>query len=177
MRNPLPQFDIQQQANKCGSFQVLQLPADSKTNFTSIPVPSKLYSTVPPEKAPLKGYRFTIPDSMSLKGIPTTLSSSAWNDLHNDSAESTAAFAKRLLELGATIVGKTKSSQFGSGREWADVVAPRNPREDGRQDAAGGATGAASSLAGYDWLKASTGLDGIFMSHQGLFNMMLLTGQ
>lgn len=139
-------------------FRVLQLPADSETNYTSIPVPSKLYSTVPPEQAPLKGYRFTIPDSMSLKGIPTTLSSSAWHDLHDSPADATAAFAKRLIDLGATIVGKTKSSQFGSGREWTDVPSPKNPREDGHQDPAGGATGAASSLAGYEWLRATTGI-------------------
>ncbi|KAK8926848.1 Amidase [Metarhizium anisopliae] len=146
-------------------FRVLQLPADSETNYTSIPVPSKLYSTVPPEQAPLKGYRFTIPDSMSLKAIPTTLSSSAWHDLDDNPAGSTAAFAKRLIDLGATIVGKTKSSQFGSGREWTDVPSPKNPREDGHQDPAGGATGAASSLAGYEWLRATTGIDGMSGYH------------
>lgn len=111
---------------------------------------------------------------MSLKGVPTTFSSNAWSGLHNDSAESTAAFAKRLIELGATIVGKTKSSQFGSGREWADIVAPKNPREDGHQDPAGGATGAASSLAGYDWLKASTGLDGMLICSITSINITLL---
>ncbi|KAH0594678.1 hypothetical protein MHUMG1_07512 [Metarhizium humberi] len=151
-------------------FRVLQLPADSETNYTSIPVPSKLYSTVPPEQAPLKGYRFTIPDSMSLKGIPTTLSSSEWHDLHDNPAGSTAAFAKRLIDLGATIVGKTKSSQFGSGREWTDVPSPKNPREDGHQDPAGGATGAASSLAGYEWLRATTGIDlGSTFDSMGIF--------
>ncbi|KAG8423051.1 hypothetical protein J3459_009846 [Metarhizium acridum] len=150
-----------ERVDEIDSFQVLQLPADRETNYTSIPVPSKLYSTVPPEQAPLKGYRFTIPDSMSLKGIPTTFSSSAWNDLHNNTADSTAAFAKRLIDLGATIVGKTKSSQFGSGREWTDVASPKNPRGDGHQDPAGGATGAASSLAGYEWLRAATGIDSV----------------
>ncbi|OAQ65358.1 amidase [Pochonia chlamydosporia 170] len=162
-------------------FQLLQLPPDSGINYTAIPVPSKLYSTVPPERAPLKGYRFAIPDSMSLKGIPTTFSSHAWSGLHNDTADSTAAFAKRLIELGATIVGKTKSSQFGSGREWADVIAPKNPREDGHQDPAGGATGAASSLAGYDWLRAATGLDAIGQvfdpaAAQGLFALRTSSG-
>ncbi|KHN94039.1 Amidase signature domain protein [Metarhizium album ARSEF 1941] len=156
------------------AFQVLRLPPDIESNHTSIPVPSKLYSTVPPEQAPLRGYRFAVPDSVPLKGIPTTFSSSSWAELHNTTADSTAAFAKRLIDLGATVVGKTKSSQFGSGREWADVVAPKNPREDGHQDPAGGATGAASSLAGYEWLRASTGLDSIGQlfgpaAAQGLF--------
>lgn len=139
---------------------MLQTPANAESNYTSVPVPSRLYNTVPPEQAPLKGYRFTVPDSMSLKGVPTTLSSTVWNQLHDSPVESTAAFVKRLVALGAVVVGKTKSSQFGSGREWADVVAPKNPREDGRQDPAGGATGAAAALAGYEWLKASIGLDG-----------------
>lgn len=140
---------------------MLQLPADSSgSSHASIPVPSRLYNTVPPEKAPLRGRRFTVPDSMSLKGVPTSLSSASWGDLHNGTADTTAAFAQRLIDLGAVIVGKTKSSQLGSGREWADVVAPKNPREDGHQDAGGGPTGAAASLAGYEWLEASTGLDG-----------------
>jgi Asp-tRNA(Asn)/Glu-tRNA(Gln) amidotransferase A subunit family amidase len=95
---------------------------------------------------------------MSLAGIPTTFSSNAWAELHNTSADTAAAFAKRLIALGATIVGKTKSSQFNSGRTWTDIDAPKNPREDGHQDPAGGATGAASSLAGHEWLRGTTGL-------------------
>ncbi|KAG5984142.1 hypothetical protein E4U55_005855, partial [Claviceps digitariae] len=142
-------------------FHVLQLPADSASNQTLVPVPSKLYNTVPPQQAPLKGYRFTVPDCMSLKGVPTSISSASWRDLHNDTADTTAVVVKRLLDLGAVIVGKTKSSQFGSGREWTDVVAPTNPREDGHQNAAGGSTGAGSALAAYDWLRASTGIDAI----------------
>ncbi|KAK2616650.1 hypothetical protein QQS21_000473 [Conoideocrella luteorostrata] len=162
-------------------FELLQLPADLTGNHTAIPVPSRLYNTVPPEKAPLKGYRFTVPDSMSLKGVPTTISSTAWNELHNKAAESTAVFTKRLISLGAVVVGKTKTSQFGSGREWADAAAPKNPREDGHQDPAGGAAGAASSLAGYEWLKASTGLDAIGQvlepaAAQGLFALRTSAG-
>ncbi|KAG5915991.1 hypothetical protein E4U42_007851 [Claviceps africana] len=142
-------------------FNVLQLPADSASNHTLVPVPSRLYGTLPPEKAPLRGFRFTVPDCMSLRGVPTSISSASWRHLHNDTAaDSTAALARRLDELGAVIVGKTKSSQFGSGREWKDVVAPKNPREDGHQDAAGGSTGAGSAVAGYDWLKASIGIHG-----------------
>ncbi|TWU74878.1 hypothetical protein ED733_003036 [Metarhizium rileyi] len=148
-----------ERVDEIDAFQVLRLPPGNGISYAPIPVPSKLYSTVPPEKAPLKGYRVTVPDSMSLKGIPTTFSSNAWEELHNDTATETAAFVKRLIDLGATVVGKTKSSQFGSGREWTDVAAPKNPREDGHQDAAGGATGAAISLAGYEWLRTATGID------------------
>ncbi|KAG6019069.1 hypothetical protein E4U41_003415, partial [Claviceps citrina] len=142
-------------------FHVLQAPADSPdSNQTLVPVPSKLYHTVPPQEAPLKGYRLTVPDCMSLHGVPTSISSASWLRLRNGTAaDPTAALAQRLMALGAVVVGKTKSSQFGSGREWTDVAAPRNPREDGRQDAAGGSTGAASALAGYDWLRTSTGID------------------
>lgn len=144
------------------SFNVLQLPADSPSNHTFIPVPSRLYNTIPVVDAPLRGFRFTVPDCMSLKGVPTSMSSAAWQDLHNDTADTTAAFAQRLIDLGAVLVGKTKSSQFGSGREWTDVVAPGNPREDGQQDAAGGSTGAGSALAAYDWLRTSIGIDGAY---------------
>ncbi|KAG6006161.1 hypothetical protein E4U21_007271 [Claviceps maximensis] len=163
-------------------FNVLQLPADSASNHTLVPVPSKLYNTVPPEKAPLKGYRLTVPDCMSLRGVPTSLSSASWEDLHNDAADTTAAFAKRLIGLGAVIVGKTKSSQFGSGREWTDVVAPKNPREDGHQDAAGGPTGAGTAMAAYDWLRASVGIDAIGQTFetaaaQGLFALRTSPGR
>ena len=140
-------------------YQVLPR-VQNETDFKPIPVPSRLYSSLPPEDAPLKGYRFTIPDAVSLKGIPTSLSSEAWAQLHNASATSTAALAKTLVGMGAVIVGKTKFSQFGSGREWQDVKKPTNPREDQHQDPAGGSTGAATALAGYEWLEAATGLDG-----------------
>ncbi|KAG5938100.1 hypothetical protein E4U53_008085 [Claviceps sorghi] len=143
-------------------FNVLRLPADSASNHKLVPVPSRLYGTLPPEKAPLRGFRFTVPDCMSLRGVPTSISSASWRHLHNDTAaDTTAALVKRLVDLGAVIVGKTKSSQFGSGREWKDEVAPKNPREDGHQDAAAGSTGAGSAVAGYDWLKASIGIDAI----------------
>ncbi|GAB0138701.1 hypothetical protein EsDP_00006927 [Epichloe bromicola] len=171
-----------EKVDEMDGFDVLQLPADSSgSRHASIPVPSRLYDTVPPEKAPLRGRRFTVPDSMSLKGVPSSISSASWSGLHNGTAGTTAAFAQRLIDLGAVIVGKTKSSQLGSGREWADVVAPKNPREDGHQDAGGGPTGAAASLAGYGWLRASTGLDAIGQAFgaaaaQGLFALRTSTG-
>ncbi|KAG6019521.1 hypothetical protein E4U40_006962 [Claviceps sp. LM458 group G5] len=163
-------------------FNTLQLPDDNASGSALIPVPSKLYHTVPPVNAPLRGFRFTVPDSMPLKGVPTSISSASWNELHNGTADTTAAFAKRLVDLGAVIVGKTKSSQFGSGREWTDTAAPKNPREDGSQDAAGGSTGAGSVVAGYDWLRASTGIDAIGQTletaaAQGLFALRTSPGR
>ncbi|KAJ6440144.1 amidase signature domain-containingprotein [Purpureocillium lavendulum] len=62
--------------------------------------------------------------------------------------------------LGAVIVGKTKSSQFGEGREWVDEQAPWNPRGDGYQKPGRGAAGAGAGVAGYEWLKAAFGIDG-----------------
>lgn len=139
------------------------MPLSNGSNVTPVPVPSRLYSSIPPEAAPLRGLRIAIPDAMALKGVPTTVSSKAWSDLHDDVADSSAALVKRLVKLGAIIVGKTKSSQFGSGREWTDVAKPHNPREDGQQDPSGGSAGAAAALAGYEWMTASTGFDGEYL--------------
>lgn len=126
----------------------------------SIPVPSRLYHHAPNPNKPLSGIRVAIPDAASLKGVQTTLSSRAWRSLYTAPADATAALAQRLLGLGAVIVGKSKSSQFASGREWVDEEAPWNPREDGYQSPLGGAAGAATAMAGYEWLKAAFGFDG-----------------
>ncbi|KAK1244205.1 hypothetical protein MKX08_002343 [Trichoderma sp. CBMAI-0020] len=132
--------------------------------FKSIAVPSRLYHPAPSIRKPLSGVRISITDAASLKGVRTTLSSRAWAELHDTEAVETAEFVKRLIDMGAIIVGKTKSSQFDSGREWVDVEAPWNPRGDGYQDSGGSAAGAGASVSGYDWMEyalAQDGFDGI----------------
>lgn len=66
--------------------------------------------------------------------------------------------------MGAIIVGKTKSSQLDSGREWVDVGAPWNPRGDGYQDSGGSAAGAGASVGGYDWMEYAIAQDGKLLS-------------
>ncbi|KAM4065802.1 amidase [Hirsutella rhossiliensis] len=140
------------------------LPSLSNSgSHRAIAVPSRLYHPAPTRDKPLSGMRVSIPDSVSLQGVPTTLSSRAWHALHASSpADATAPLARRLLDLGAVVVGQTKSSQLAAGREWVDEQAPWNPRGDGYQrPAGGGAAGAAAAVAAYTWLRAAYGLDGV----------------
>lgn len=125
----------------------------------AIPVPSRLYQKPPNPDRPLSNVRVTIPDTMSLKGVHTTLSSKAWSSLHPTASTSTAQLAQKLIDLGAVIVGKTKTSQFDVGQDWVDATAPWNPRADGYQTPHGPSAGAASALAGYGWLQHSIGQD------------------
>lgn len=97
-------------------------------------------------------------DAFHIENTKTTLSSRAWSELYSAS-NTTAAYAKKLIDLGAVIVGKTKTSQFLTGAEWIDVQPPINPRADGYQKAFGSSTGAVASLSGYDWLDNSIGVD------------------
>jgi Asp-tRNA(Asn)/Glu-tRNA(Gln) amidotransferase A subunit family amidase len=95
-----------------------------------------------------------------LKGTHTTFSSRAWKSLYKDPSNVTADYAQELLEQGAVIVGKTKTSQFGTGAEWVDQQAPWSARGDGYHRMQGGSVGAASASVGYEWLDHSIGVDG-----------------
>ena len=134
--------------------------------YKSVGVPSRLYFPEASPEKPLSGVRFSISDAMSLKGVPTTMSSRAWSSLYPSGSSSTAAYARKLIDLGAVIVGKTKVSQLASGAEWVDEKAPWNPRGDGYQDASGSSAGAAAAMGSYDWLAFATGEDGKTMSHK-----------
>ncbi|KAL1865524.1 hypothetical protein Daus18300_007169 [Diaporthe australafricana] len=138
------------------SFQaVTSLSSDgiSKT----IPVPSRLYHK-PNAKKPLAGKRISLKDTIDVKGAKTTLSSRAWAQLY-PAADASAAYVKKLLDLGAVVVGKTKTTQFATGLEWVDFQSPVNPRGDRYHEASGSSVGAAASLAGYRWLDSAVGVD------------------
>ncbi|UKZ72529.1 hypothetical protein TrVFT333_000159 [Trichoderma virens FT-333] len=125
----------------------------------SIAVPSRLYHAAPSIRKPLSGVRISVTDAVSLKGVQTTLSSRSWTQLYGAEASETAEFAQKLIDMGAVIVGKTKSSQLDSGREWVDVAAPWNPRGDGYLDSGGSAAGAGASVSGYDWMEYAIAKD------------------
>lgn len=77
-----------------------------------------------------------------------------------------AHYVQKLISLGAVIVGKTKMTAFASADEptdmWIDYHCPLNPRGDRYQSPSGSSTGAAASLAGYEWLDYSMGADSKF---------------
>lgn len=81
---------------------------------------------------------------------------------------------QRLVDAGAVLVGKTKTSQFASGEyahDWVDYLCPFNPRGDGYMEPDCSSTGSAAAIAGYDWLDYALGSDSELLaqfSHEGM---------
>lgn len=127
----------------------------------TIGVPSRLYFT-PTKEKPLAGLRIAVKDTQNVRGVKTTGSSRAWAQLYGPQEES-AGGVQRLLDHGAIVVGKLKSTQFGESewatRDWVDYHAPWNPRGDGYQTPSASSSGSAASVAAYDWLDLTTGTD------------------
>lgn len=149
--------------------QLLYVSSDSQISFQAvsslssdgisktIPVPSRLYHK-PDAKKPLAGRRISLMDTIDVKGAKTTFSSRAWTQLY-PAADASAAYVRKLLDLGAVVVGKTKTTQFATGLEWVDYQSSVNPRGDRYHEATGSSVGAAASLAGYRWLDSAVGVD------------------
>ncbi|KAH8788395.1 amidase signature domain-containing protein [Diaporthe sp. PMI_573] len=132
-------------------------PLSSDGVSKTIPVPSRFYHR-PDSRKPLAGKRVALTDTFDVKGAKTTLSSRAWTQLY-PAADASAAYVKKLLDLGAVVVGKTRTTQFTTGLHWVDHHAPVNPRGDRYHEASGSSVGAASSLAAYNWLDFAVGAD------------------
>ncbi|CAJ0541269.1 Ff.00g079660.m01.CDS01 [Fusarium sp. VM40] len=138
----------------------------------TVPVPSRLYHPRPSPKKPFSGMRVSISDTISVKGTHTTFSSRAWKSLYKEASSNTAKYAQNLLDQGAVIIGKTKTSQFGTGAEWIDQQAPWSARGDGYNSMKGGSVGAAAALVGYPWLDHSIGVDdGRVVSEDGVYSL------
>lgn len=114
---------------------------------------------------PLGGIRVSIKDNFALAGIRSTIMNRAYTELYGPKNAS-AKYVQKLIDLGATIVGKTKMSAFASAEEpidqWIDYYCSFNPRGDKYQSLSGSTTGGAAALAGYDWLDVSIGTDSMF---------------
>lgn len=127
----------------------------------TIAVPSRLYHKESPEK-PFAGARTALKDIFRLEGVKTTMMSRSYTELFGPDTGS-AEYVRKLLSLGAVIVGKTKMTQFASSDEptdqWIDFHCPVNPRGDQYQSPSGSSSGAAAALAGYPWLDQSVGGD------------------
>lgn len=125
--------------------------------WKEIAVPSRLYSQITAQK-PLAGARVSLKDIFQLAGTKTTMMSRSYSELYGPD-DASADYTKKLIELGAVVVGKTKMTQFASSDEptdqWIDFHCPVNPRGDKYQSPSGSSSGAAASLAGYDWLDFS----------------------
>ena len=69
----------------------------------------------------------------------------------------------RLLDLGANIIGTTKTVQFANGdtatADWVDYHASFVMRGDGNREPSGSTTGGGSSTSAHDWLDVGIGSD------------------
>ena len=72
---------------------------------------------------PLSGTRIGLKDIYDAKGLPTAAGSLAFLRVYEIPSE-TAASIEKLIQLGAVMVGKTRTSQFSHGAhpwEFRDV--------------------------------------------------------
>lgn len=142
-----------------GTFSIL--PANLPGQSLAVAVPSRLYYTKTADK-PLAGVRLGIKDIFDIKGIRTSNGNRAWYRLYPP-ADETAVVVQRLIDAGAVICGKMKTSQFANGEvptaDWVDYHSPFNPRGDGYQDPSSSSSGPGAGAGAYDWLDLTLGSD------------------
>ena len=143
------------------------LPAaipDSSSPAVGVPaigVPSRLYYTRTAEK-PLAGVRLGVKDIYDIAGVKTSDGNRAWYAFYPP-ANKTALSIQRLIDAGAIIVGKMKTSQFANGEQatadWVDFHDAFNPRGDGYQDPSSSSSGPGAGEGSYPWLDITIGSD------------------
>ncbi|KAL9080935.1 MAG: hypothetical protein Q9157_000435 [Trypethelium eluteriae] len=142
-----------------GSYSVL--PANIPGQSLAVAVSSRLYYTKTAAK-PLAGVRLGVKDIYDVAGVHTSNGNRAWYHLY-PAANASALPIQRLIDAGAIIVGKMKTSQFANGEEatadWVDYHSPFNPRGDGYQDPSSSSSGPGAGMASYPWLDLTIGSD------------------
>ena len=127
----------------------------------AVGVPSRLYYTQTPQK-PLAGIRLGIKDIYDIAGVKTSDGNRAWYGFYPP-ATANAVPVQRLVDAGAIIVGKMKTSQFANGEtataDWVDYHSPFNPRGDGYQDPSSSSSGPGAGEGTYPWLDLGLGSD------------------
>lgn len=127
----------------------------------AVAVPSRLYYTKTPSQ-PLAGVRLGIKDIYDIAGVKTSDGNRAWYNLFPP-ATTNAVPVQKLVDAGAVIVGKMKTSQFANGEtataDWVDYHSPFNPRGDGYQDPSSSSSGPGAGEGSYPWLDLGLGSD------------------
>jgi Asp-tRNA(Asn)/Glu-tRNA(Gln) amidotransferase A subunit family amidase len=143
-------------------FPVTGLASTDAYGALSIAVPSRLYYPLPTEDKPLSGKRLGVKDIYDLRGVRTSGGNRAYRDLTEPALKS-ALSLQRLVDMGAVVIGKTKTTQFALGErptaDYVDQLAPFNPRGDGYQHPQGSSAGTGAGLASYEWMDIATGSD------------------
>lgn len=125
-----------------------------------VAVPSRLKAQSNPD-TPLSGWRVAIKDNLDLKGVRTSLCSRPYLQTYPAKQKSASAI-QELIDLGASIVGKTKLCSFAQWEEATESIdwpAPWSPRGDGFLSAGGSSNGSGAAIGTYDWLDISIGSD------------------
>ncbi|KAL4785992.1 amidase signature domain-containing protein [Aspergillus varians] len=142
------------------SYDVLPASLQGYASVT-IGVPSRLYFTKNAEK-PLAGARLGVKDLYDIKGVKTGCGNRAYYDVYPP-ANTTGPAIQSLIDAGAIIVGKMKTSQFANGEsataDWVDYLSPFNARGDGYQDPSSSSSGPGSGIGAYSWLDIAIGSD------------------
>ncbi|KAL8864006.1 MAG: hypothetical protein Q9198_010163, partial [Flavoplaca austrocitrina] len=101
-------------------------------------------------------------DIFDIAGLRTSNGNRAFEDLYPP-RNATALPVQRLIDAGAILVGKVKTSQFANGEvataDWVDYHEPFNPRGDGYQDTSSSSSGPGSGVGSYPWLDLALGSD------------------
>lgn len=126
-----------------------------------IGVPSRLYYTRTVSK-PLAGVRVGIKDIYDIAGVKTSDGNRAVYGFYPPATVNSVP-VQRLVDAGAILVGKMKTSQFANGErataDWVDYHSPFNPRGDGYQDPSSSSSGPGAGAASYPWLDLTLGSD------------------
>ena len=120
---------------------------------------------------PLKGATVLVKDMFDIAGTKTTLCNRAWTEYHATSTE-TAPCIKRIQDLGAWVVGKTRLNAMVVREETMECVeflAPYNPRGDGYQTSSGSSSGSCAGLGAYPWVDFAIGSDSKYLTSYMLF--------
>ncbi|CAG8953378.1 hypothetical protein HYFRA_00010125 [Hymenoscyphus fraxineus] len=147
-------------------FKVWRLYTDPNGAFIQPVIQSsteidRCYYDPPTPEKPLSGLRLAIKEIYDLKGVRTGCSVRDFLNLYPPLDESAFSIQK-LIDHGAIVVGKTKTTQFASGEgsmDWVDYQCSFNPRGDGYQDTSMSSVGSAAGLASYDWIDSTLGTD------------------
>jgi hypothetical protein len=146
--------------NTDGTYSALSAAIPGDDTLT-IGVPSRLYYTKTTAK-PLAGVRIGIKDIYDIAGVKTSNGNRAYYDLY-PARTVTAPAVQRLIDAGAVIIGKMKTSQFANGEtptaDWVDYHCPFNARGDGYQDPSSSSSGPGAASGAYDWVDISLGSD------------------
>jgi len=110
----------------------------------------------------MNGLRVSVKDNIHLEGVKTSMGSRAYVDMYGPQTE-TAVFVKKLIDMGAVIIGKTKINAFAGSEkppnQAIDYFPPWNPRADGYLRPSGSSSGAGVAVAGYEWCDVAIGTD------------------